>query len=102
MVSTLYYSFYFSPVAVFCIYIQYMSKDAIAFLHFTNAISILCSLIIFTLCVGSPLRSFDQGDTMEAYRSLEFISWVNSKFSRHKAYYFERVSIIDPSQLSNT
>ena len=39
---------------------------------------------------------------MEAYRSLEFISWVNSKFSRHKAYYFERVSIIDPSQLSNT
>lgn len=102
MISTLYYSFYFSTVAVFCIYIEYMSKDAIAFLHFTNAISILCSLVIFSLGVDSPMRSFDQGNTMEGYKSLEFISWVNSKFSRKRAYYFEGVTIIDPSQLSNT
>ena len=73
MISTLYYSFYFSTVAVFCIYIEYISKDAVSFLHFTNAISIFCSVIIFLLGVDSPLRNLEQGNTEKAVESLEFI-----------------------------
>jgi hypothetical protein len=70
IVSTLYISFYQTTVAIFCIYIEFISKNAIEYLHFINAISILCSVIIFTMGVDSPLRCLDNGDTNEAKKSL--------------------------------
>ena len=54
--STLYYSMNFSVVAIFCFYIEYISKDAIAFLHFTNVICILSAAVVFSIGVDSPKR----------------------------------------------
>ena len=96
MVSNLYYTFLFSTVAIFCFYIEYISKNAIYYLHFVNGVSILCGLIIVIGAVDSPIRCLDQGRVSECFKNLEFISWFNSKFSKHRAYYFEDVSITDP------
>ena len=81
-------------VAIFCFYIEFISKDAIAFLHFTNVISILSAAVIFLIGVDSPIRCLQQGKVQEAKKSLEFISRVNSMFSKVKPLDFEKINIV--------
>lgn len=84
----------FSVVAIFCFYIEYISKDAIAFLHFTNVISILSVAVVFSIGVDSPKRYLLQGKIQDAKKSLKFISRVNSMFSKVKPLDFEKMDIV--------
>ena len=99
--STLYYSMNFSVVAIFCFYIEYISKDAIAFLHFTNVISILSAAVIFSIGVDSPKRCLEQGKLQEAKKSLKFISRVNSIFSKVEPLDLEKIDIVSTLLPSN-
>lgn len=93
--TTFFYMFYFSVIACFCIYIHYISKNAIYYLHFTNAFSIMCAFIIVVIGVDSPLRSIEKGKQQEAKKSLQFIAWLNSKFKffRQDHCTFDNVTI---------
>lgn len=91
--TTFFFMFYFSVIAFFCTYIEYISKNAIHYLHFINASSILCAIIILTLAVDSPLRNFEKGNQDEGRRLLSYIAKFNSTFSRSAECSFENTII---------
>lgn len=53
---TFLYMFVFTIIVVFCVYIEYVSKNAIWFLHYTNGISIFAGVLFCAISVESPLR----------------------------------------------
>jgi hypothetical protein len=86
---TFLYSFMLTVGAVLCVYILYVSKNAMYFLHFTNAYSILAAGVFIAIAVESPLRQLSSGNEELAKKGLNFISWFNSKASRRVAYEFD-------------
>lgn len=54
--TTFYWMFNFSVLLSFCIYIEYVSKNAIYFLHFMNGASLICAATFCAIAVESPLR----------------------------------------------
>jgi hypothetical protein len=87
---TFFYMFVFTIIVVFCVYIENVSKNAIYFLHYTNGISLVCVIIYFSISVDSPLKNVRDGNQELAKKSLNFISWFNSKFTRTEVYQFDR------------
>ena len=81
--------FVFTTIMVFCFYIEYVSKNAIYYLHFVNGISILCSVIIYAISVDRPLSAIRNGNEEEGKKSLNFISRFNAVFSRQEPYQFD-------------
>jgi hypothetical protein len=84
--NTLFYMFIFTVLLSFCIYIEYVSKNAINFLHFINGLCLICAAIFYTISVESPLRQIIDGDEETAMKSLNYISRFNAFFSRKDAY----------------
>ena len=57
--TTFMYCFYFSSIMMFCLYIEFISKNAILYLDFVNGISILSSMVIYAIGFESPLRCIE-------------------------------------------
>jgi hypothetical protein len=87
--TTFMYSFVFMVLFVFCTYVEYISKNAIWFLHFTNASSIICIIVFYSISVDSPLRLIRQGDERLAMQNLNYIARFNSFFTRKAPYIFD-------------
>jgi heme/copper-type cytochrome/quinol oxidase subunit 4 len=86
---TFLYSFIASTTTLMCFYINYVSKNAINYLHFTNGMSILALAVFFAISVESPLKQLRNGDVEAAKQNLNFIARVNSFGSRVIAYQFD-------------
>ena len=78
--------FVFSVLLSFTIYIEYVSKNAIWFLHFINGICLMSAAVFYAISVESPLRQLVNGNEEEAVMGLNYISRVNSFFARTEAY----------------
>lgn len=83
------YMFNFTILVVFCVYIEYISKNAIIFLHTTNAVSLMCAAIYYSIMVIAPLRFVATKNQEGARKSLNYIAWFNSKFTRTIPFDFD-------------
>lgn len=54
--TTFLYMFVYTIIVVFCVFIEYFSKNAIYFLHLTNGISIFSAIVYYSVTVESPLK----------------------------------------------
>ena len=88
--TTFLYMFVYTIIVVFCVFIEYFSKNAVYFLHLTNGISVFSAIVYYSISVESPLKHIIDNNQELAKKSLNFISWLNSKFSWTEAYQFDK------------
>jgi hypothetical protein len=50
------YMWNFTILVVFTVYMEYISRDAIKFLHITNAVTLFCAAFYCTFAVIAPVR----------------------------------------------
>ena len=84
--TTFFWMFVFSVMLSFSIFMEYISRNAIYYLHLINGLSLICAAIFCSISVESPLRQIINGDETSAMKSLNYISRFNSFFSRKDPY----------------
>jgi len=87
-----------STTAIFCLFVKFVSTDAMAYLWFFNFLGLGASLLFSFVCVESPKWLLMQGRAREAVDNLNYIASVNKDIraifsSRH------RLQVFDPTEV---
>ena len=73
----------------FSLFLQFISRNAIAYLHFVNAVSIFCCLVIILVAVESPSNLILKGKFCEAKQALNKITKINHFFKKSSGFQFK-------------